>query len=334
MTAEWRNVTERFHGFIGSLQPSPLEKQRAKSAASDIASALRLHFRSNERLKPPRIAADQTFAQKNDFSLIGGYAKGTALRDARLIDMIFILPRGLRPAADDRHKSELILDEMAVALSHNFAATGSPSGEWLLVRSFDDIAVRLVPAFRTVGDNLIVGLAQREQMWLAMNPAAEKTHLRAADLASGGKATHLIMMLKAWSRHRDIPISPFALELMVCEFVRAWTYMRRSLLFYDWMIRDFFFWATHQVDREILTPVALECIALGDSWLEDAVHAHNIAQHACNMERENRDADAIAGWNNVFGPLFMNALPVLGPPTPAAEIASHTSVNLPSGLAR
>ena len=66
--------------------------------------------------------------------------------------------------------------------------------------------------------------------------------LEAADAASGNKASHLILMLKAWRRARRIDIGALALELLVTDFVSVWTYHRRSLLFYDWMVRDFFFW--------------------------------------------------------------------------------------------
>ncbi|MBT3359872.1 MAG: hypothetical protein HN403_09635 [Rhodospirillales bacterium] len=332
MTAEWHNVTERFHGFIGSLHLSPLEKQRAQAAASEIVSSLRLRFRPTDHPAPSLLERNQPYARENDSSLIGGHAKGTALSPARLIDMVFVLPRGLRPTIGNRPEMELILDEMAVALNGKFAARESPSGDWLLVRSFDDVAIRLIPAFRTVGENLIVGLPQRKQMWLAMNPAAEDARLRAADLASGGKATHLIMMLKAWRRFRKVPISPFALELMVCEFVLAWTYLRRSLLFYDWMIRDFFFWAVHQVGREILTPVALECVSLGDLWLEEAERAHILAQNACVMERENRDAEAIARWCDVFGPRFSNPAQTLMPPDSPTDISSHAPSDFLPGI--
>ena len=334
MNAEWRNVTGRFHGFIGSLRPSPLEKRRVRVAASEIVSSLRQHFRPMERLAPLHFEAMPPNAPGDDFFMIGGHAKGTAVRPTGLIDMLYVLPPEMRPSAGNRLETELILDEMAVALSRKFATIEAPNGDWLLVRSIDHVAARLVPSFRTGGDNLIVGLPQRRQTWLAMNPAAEDAHLRDADLASGGKATHLIMMLKAWRRFRDVSINSFALELMVCEFVLAWTYMRRSLLFYDWMVRDFFFWAIHQVGREILTPIALECVALGDTWLEEAERAYVLAQEACSMERENRDVEAIAGWRDVFGPEFTGQIPALGSVAPASEIVSHAKTELATNLPR
>lgn len=294
----------------------------------EIGHALRQHFRSKGHPAPLRLNVEHSSLRESDYLLIGGHAKGTALRPARLIDMVFVLPRGMRPVAENRRDTELILDEMAVALNGKFAASESPGGEWLRVRSFDDVAIRLIPAFRTTGDNLIVALPRSSKMWLAMNPAAEFTHLRGADLSSGGKATHLIKMLKAWRGHREVPITPFALELMVCEFVHAWTYMRRSLLFYDWMIRDFFFWAAHQAGREILTPVALECVALGDRWLEQAERAHELAQTACAMERENCDAEAIACWCDVFGPHFTPLATTPPPPPPSTKTLPPDHVDL------
>ena len=303
MKAEWRHVTDHFHAFIGNLQPTPLERRRAQAAVADVAACLRQQFR-------PGMPAFFTESGRpgwpvDDYMLTGGYGKGTAVRPMRAVDMLYILPDDLRPPAGRPHRMlASMAGTMSAALAPSFATREEPGENWLAVRSFADVEVRLIPCFRTGGDTLVMADAGCRGGWTATSPAAEKSRLRTADLASGGKATHLIMMLKAWRRSHDVALTSLALELLVAEFVLAWIYPRRSVLFYDWMVRDFFFWLVHQAHRDLLTPGALENLHLGDAWIEDAAHAYGRARRACDRERDNRDSDATREWRQIFGPDF------------------------------
>lgn len=300
MTAEWRNVTGRFQNFIGNLQPTPQERKRAQTAVGDIAACLDWRFQDEPAFKNDKTGTAVT---------IGGHAKGTAIRPARGVDMLYVLPAELRPAAGDSGESGRLLDEMLSILSREFAAQEASDGGWLWIRTLDGTAVRLVPCYRSGGDNLIIAEPGSGE-WMAIDPASETARLYEANLASDGKATHLVMMLKAWRRHQMVPLSPFALELLVAEFVLSWTFPRRSLLFYDWMVRDFFFWLIHQSGRELLSPGALETVRIGEEWHQEAVRAFSHAQAACAFEREN-DIAATVEWQAVFGPAFNGDLPAL-----------------------
>jgi SMODS domain-containing protein len=300
MTAEWRNVTGRFQNFIGNLQPTPQERQRAQAAAGDVAACLDWRFRP-----------DPAFGDGNTqtFRIIGGHAKGTAVRPARTVDMLYILPMEKRPGAGDSATPGSLLNDMASTLSREFATQEATDGGWLWVKSLDGTTVRLIPCYSSGIDKLMVAEPGSGE-WRAIDPASESARLYEANLAGDGKATHLVMMLKAWRRHRMIPLGSFALELLVSEFVLAWTFPRRSLLFYDWMVRDFFFWMIHQHSRELLTPGALETVGVGNEWTQEVSHAHAHAQAACAFEREN-DIAATIEWQAVFGPAFTGELPAI-----------------------
>lgn len=313
MTAEWRHVTSHFHAFIGNLQPTPLDRRRAETAAAEVAACLRQQFRP---IEPASFAtAARPGWPGDDYMLTGGCGKGTAVRPLRAVDMLYILPDTMRPpAGGPRPMITSMAGRMSAALAATFATREQPGENWLSVRSFGDIEIRLVPCFRTGSDTLMVADSGRQGAWTATDPAAETSRLRAADLASGGKATHLIMMLKAWRRTHEVALASLALELLVAEFVLAWIYPRRSFLFYDWMIRDFFFWLVHQAHRDLLTPGALENLYLGDAWVEPAALAYGQACRACDWERDNRDRDATGAWRKIFGSDF--PAPTAPPPLP------------------
>lgn len=306
MATEWQHVTNHFHAFIGNLQPTPLERRRAQAAAGEVAACLRRQFAPPPRPRGRHLSAYGRPGRPHDDHVVtGGYGKGTAARPARAVDMLYILPAELRPpTAMARPMIASMTGEMSAALARSFATREDAGEGWLSVRSFSDIEVRLIPCFPTAAATLMVAAPRLPGGWLSTDPAAEAARLRQADLASSGKATHLIMMLKAWRRTHDVALASLAIELLVTEFVLAWIYPRRSLLFYDWMVRDFFFWLVHQARRDLLTPGALEPLRLGDEWLGAAAQAYGRARRACDMERDNREDEATEEWRRIFGPEF------------------------------
>lgn len=293
MSSEWRHVFARFRDFIRALRPSPEELNRAAAAAVETALCLRRRFRP---------AAGPSL----DYLLIGGHGKGTAIRPATTVDLLYELPAELR--RDDGSHGPLVLLDVAAALGERFSSV-EPARGWLTVApAGSGIVVRVIPAFPCpAGGYLVVepgAPGPNAGHWRQINPAAESAALHLADKASADKATHLILMMKAWRATRTIPISALAFELLVAEFVSVWTYQRRSLLFYDWMVRDFFFWMRHQVGRQMPIPGTVDSVALGSLWLAEAEAAYLASTTACLLERDNRNGEALAIWRRIFGPAF------------------------------
>jgi hypothetical protein len=100
---------------------------------------------------------------------------------------------------------------------------------------------------------------------------------------------------------------------LACEFVTVWIYQRQSALFYDWMVRDFFFWLTAQGGRALAIPGTDEALALGDVWCADAEAAHAAAAEASDLERDNMDEQALVRWRRIFG-LAFSGVPMPPPP--------------------
>jgi len=75
-------------------------------------------------------------------------------------------------------------------------------------------------------------------------------------------------------------------------------------LFYDWMVRDFFFWLCHQDGRAIPVPGTNELLGLGDAWLGAARSAFAAARRGCDAERRNASDAALGDWRGIFGDSF------------------------------
>lgn len=261
MTAEWRHVTQHFRNFIANLQPTPDQRRTVQMAAAEVAECL-----SEKFIQPG------THRTAIDHMVIGGHAKGTAIQPAQAVDMLYILPAEARPSCGPQDGWESPLPEqLATELAKRYTPVERAREGWLAVIHEDSArqartAVRVIPCFPLQDGGFLISRSHPEFAWRYTDPTAENTALHEANKASANKATHLVLMLKAWRHARHVSVASLALELLVCEFVSVWTYHRRSLLFYDWMIRDFFFWMGHQENRELLIPGGVETLPVGNQW--------------------------------------------------------------------
>ena len=269
---DWRHVVERFLGFISGLRPTPAELRDAQGTVALVIANLRTHFRRADFspvFKPPAEDAE-------DHLVVGSHGKGTAIRHGRVVDMLYTPSAGTRARIGG---GRALMRELACALAEQFPGVDWADEGWISVTPGSPFTVRLLPASPCRdGGYLIENRAKASPRdlgaWRYINPAAEAARLARADELSGNKATHLILMLKAWQRTHTLSIGSFALELLVTEFVSVWNYYRRSLLFYDWMMRDFFFWLRYQGERQLAIPGTLHSLYLDSSWQAAAERAY------------------------------------------------------------
>lgn len=299
-TAEWRHVVERFHGFIAALRPTPEEEEDAALARARVVACLRAHLGRADILPLKGLGE----SADDEHLLVGSHAKGTVMRGHCGLDLLYALPASLRARIGDGNGTALVR-ELVAALSGRYASIDWADGGWIAVRPETRTVVRLLPCFPCSDGGYLIGTGRARGDAFAglryVNPAEEMAALARADELSGHKASHLILMLKAWRRAHAIPLASLAIELLVTEFVSVWNYYRQSLLFYDWMVRDFFFWLGFQGGRMLAIPGTLNRIAVDEAWIETADAAYRAAMRASALERDNESARALAEWRRIFG---------------------------------
>lgn len=314
----WQHVAQRFATFLHDLQPAPAALATIEAACSDVEKLLHRWL----RLPPSDARRIRAHPAHAGIERVGGYANGTALADGATVDLLLILPERYRPSAavvQPRASGPRNLERLVDLLGQRFGAIETDSQGWIGIRtdrqatpSSASVRVRVLPAFAcATGGALVAAPARRScnSPWRHLDPAAQRHRLDQADRLSGGKARHLVRLIKAWRNANAAPLSGFAIELLVCEFLEVWLYRRRSLLFYDWMVRDVFFWLTLQAGRTLPVPGTLETLPLGDRWLAAARRAHATARVAADLERDNDAVAALGRWREIFGLTFCNAQP-------------------------
>ena len=302
MTGDPSSAAVLFRACIAALQPLPQDHDRAARAARMVSRALPGDEEDTERHR-----------------LIGGFAKGTAIRPARSVDVIHILPDWLRA---EYRPGPIRLAALAVVLarrlSKDFAMGRTADPFWFSVFAPDGTTVRVIPAFEGMTGRYAAPPMRPDLPWKTFDPDAEAARLWQADRTTAGKGTHLVMLLKAWRRARGVPVRPYALELLAGEYLldRASAFVAGSD--HAGLLAGFFAWAGGGRARELLSPCAFETVLLGTAWRRQAALAGETAERARELSDRGHTGQAAALWRSILGARFPSTLPETAPHDPAS----------------
>jgi Second Messenger Oligonucleotide or Dinucleotide Synthetase domain len=244
---------------------------------------------------------------------VGSYGKGTATRPPSDLDMLFLLPPSeyYRVERLLGNKQSQLLQEVKKGLEGTFPRTDLRADGEVVVAPFQTYNVEVVPAFELTDGTYITAHTENNGSWRVSNPAAERQRIVSVDAISAKKATHLLKMLKAWKRECSVEMKSISLEVLACIFVEQWPFKDRSLLWYDWMVRDFFAFLRPYVNGWTLVPGTTEKIQLGNTWATKCQSAYDRSLKACAYEEHDCGRLAAEQWQKVFGEQFRFLYPAV-----------------------
>lgn len=292
----WDHVVRHFEDFLNEIELSFPERFDAEGKAERVAKSLFAKYY-------PFYTFDSRY-----YKIVGSYAKGTAARPRTDIDMIFILPSAVftRINVLTGNKQSQLLQEVKNGLLVTFPNTDIRGDGPVVKVPFGTYNFEVVPVF--VGQNpsqLITAHTKFSGSWKCTSPDAELQVLRSVDGRSSGKATHLTKMLKVWKRECNVEIKSICLEVGATVFIDNWINRDKPIVYYDWMVRDFFAFLLQYVNgRARPAGIGNEWIPLGGAWQSKCQSAYDRASKACQYEKDNNAFEASLEWRKVFGNQF------------------------------
>ncbi|TAL03957.1 MAG: hypothetical protein EPO08_02780 [Rhodospirillaceae bacterium] len=274
-----------FGAFLRRLVPMPAAYGEARAAGTEVAAALRAELY-------PRTQIDVSGV---DHLIAGSVGKRTAIAPIQSVDLLYVLPPRLAaPRAADAVKI------IAAVLQDRFTVADA-DGTGAAVRR-EDMTVKVWPARQQDGAFLMPSPAtlDRASGWSITNPIAEAATLRLSDSLYGGRPRLLLAALKAWRLHGDVPIEPFALELLVLEFYG--TAPRAFAI--DKALPEFWGWLRSRAGTGVRPPGGRSMVDVGDRWQAKAKGAYWRATLAEHHIKERRLVDAAVEWRQALGPAF------------------------------
>lgn len=238
---------------------------------------------------------------------IGSWAKDTAIRPPRDVDLYFLLPTEVyyrfEAYAPGFNKQSALLQEVKRKLLGAYTKSDIRGDGPVVLAGFTTYDVEIVPAFLLNAEDRSYFVCDTKNggKYKTTKPLHEVDATVAADVRNNGNVRRLIRMLKCWQAYCSVPIKSFCLELLAIEFLDQWPYNEYGYFFYDWMLRDFYKWLLTKVNTVVIAPGSLAILWLGDAWKTRAESAYDRASKACDFEDANDMENAGDQWQKIFG---------------------------------
>lgn len=287
----WIAVQQRFEQFHRNLELTPLQYADGHTKRRSVVSCLnRAYYSTNSE-------TDNSF-------FVGSWAKDTAIRPPRDVDVYFLLPAAVysRFQGYTWKRQSALLQEVKDRLAITFHNTEMSADGQVVVVNFGSYSVEVVPAFSLTTQGLYwICNTHDGGTYRETAPWTEVNQLETVDSANARNLRPLIRMLKAWQALCSVPIKSFCLELVASEFIVKSPWRLNSFFYFDWITRDFFAYLYHRANSVIFVPGTFEKVYLGDAWQSRAETAYYRAVKACDHESNNQVADAGDEWQKIFG---------------------------------
>lgn len=286
----WIAVRRRFEEFHSNLMLTVIQRADALTKRNGVVRCLNRHYYGS-------------FSDTEHSFLIGSWAKGTAIRPPRDLDLYFVLPSPVYHRFQDHlwNPQSALLQEVKGVLAQSYPGTDMRGDGQVIVVPFETYHVEVVPAFLLTNGHYWICDTHGGGSYRETAPWAEVIHIEAIDKTNNGNLRPLIRMLKAWQKWCSVPIESFQLELLAAAFLSQSPWRLKDFFWFDWITRDFFAYLYHLANSFVVVPGTLEVIYLGNGWQSRAATAYYHAEKACSYEAKNQVEFAGEEWQKVFG---------------------------------
>ena len=286
----WVGVTKRFQTFYHELALTNAQVIEGHNHHTGVRKSLNLHYYG--------LSSESA----NSF-LVGSWGKNTCTRPPRDIDLYFVLPYAVyqRFESLQGNKQSALLQEVKRSLQSTYPNTELRGDGQVVVVGFNRMSVEVVPAFVCPNGQHLICDTHAGGRYKTADPIAESYHIATINNKFSDNLCPLIMMVKAWQYHCNVPLKSFCIELVVADFLQQCPWSNNSFFYYDWIVRDFFAYLGSRTNRYVFVPGTGEWIHLGDGWLSRADTAYSRAAKACDYERIDLTYLAGEEWQKIFG---------------------------------
>jgi hypothetical protein len=236
----------RFQAFLSNLKLTANQRTDGEKKFAGVVSCLNTAYYGHNS------STDNAF-------FIGSWAKDTHVRPPRDVDLYFVLPPAVHARfeghASGVNKQSALLQEVKSKLLATYSASEIRGDGPVVLAGFRSYDLEIVPAFKLQEDRAYwVCDTKNGGSYMKTKPLHEVDHIQDADGQTAGNARNLIRMLKAWQSNCSVPIKSFYLELLAIDFLNQSAWKNNSLLYYDWICRDFFAWMIGKAGSFVIAP--------------------------------------------------------------------------------
>lgn len=281
------NTGEIFDGLIQNLKVG--DTQAVVGARRDeITKALNKDFRAKD-------------GSTDHCMMVGSYGRHTAIRGVSDLDLLFILPPGLRPNYDDEGGARLVLTRVKDVLRARYPSTEVRVDQCVVRVQFtaNRFKFEVQPVFENADGSFAYPDTGADR-WKVTKPRAEIVATRECNTRTRSNMRHLARMARAWKNTSGVNMGGLLIDTLVHRFfLETDSYNSAGSDQYGRMARDFFEFLAEEPDKD-------HYLALGShQHVKVKAQFHAKARKAykrCSEAIEEKGQASVAKkWRTVFG---------------------------------
>lgn len=233
--------------------------------------------------------------------MVGSYGRHTAVKGVSDLDMIFILPSGIRSDYDGETGPRRMLERVRDDLKVRYPSTDIRVDQCVVRVQFTSNAFKfeVQPAFEN-SDHSFAYPDTKAEDWKVTKPRAEIAATRVCNNRTSTNMRHLARMARAWKNHNGVNMGGLLIDTLVHRFfAQTEEYDSAGTDSFDLMVRDFFEFLKDEPDKDYYLALGSnQRVKVKARFQPKAKKAYNRCLEA--IEDEGK-ASANKKWREVFG---------------------------------
>ncbi|MDI3373708.1 nucleotidyltransferase [Pseudomonas sp. V104_6] len=234
---------------------------------------------------------------------VGSYGRWTAIKGISDLDMLYIMPGSAWQTYNKAGGQSSLLTDVKNALLKRYPNTNIYVDRLVVCVTFASFHVEVQPVFEQADGSFKYPDTYNGGSWKITKPREEIEATRTTNDENNGNLRYLCKMIRAWKNKHGIGIGGLLIDTLAHNFLKSTTlYADKSFSWHDWMIRDFFKYASE-------LPVQDRWAALGSrqhvkvkqKFQKSAKKAHELCVKAIDASGEEYEGDR---WKKVLGREF------------------------------
>lgn len=281
------NTAQIFDALLTNLKVGDTAATVA-SRRNEITKALNKDFRSKEGSTDHKL-------------MVGSYGRHTAIKGVSDLDMIFILPPGIRADYDGDTGPRRMLERVRNDLRDRYSNTDIRVDQCVVRVQFKSNAFKfeVQPAFEN-SDGSFDYPDTASESWKVTKPRAEVEATKECNDRTSTNMGHLARMARAWKNANGVNMGGLLIDTLVHRFFAQTTdYDSAGTGSFDLMVRDFFEFLKDEPDKDYYWALGSnQRVKVKARFQPKAKKAYNRCVEAIANEGKT---SANKKWREVFG---------------------------------
>ena len=280
-------TSEIFDGLLANLKVRE-KVATIRSRRDEITKALNKNFRGKDASVDYKL-------------MIGSFGRHTAIKSISDLDMIFILPSGLRDDYSEANGPRRMLERVRDILTARYMNTDIRVDQCVVRVQFasDAFKFEVQPAFENTDGSFDYPDTKAES-WKTTKPRAEIAATKECNDRTSTNMRHLARMARAWKNANGVNIGGLVIDTLVYNFfAQTDEFDSANTGSFDLMSRDFFAFLIDEPEKDYYLALgSRQRVHVKAMFRAKAKKGYNRCVSA--IENEGKTA-AVRKWREVFG---------------------------------